>query len=61
MMQTYWHGERPICPHMGFGMAMYGKLWHALPEFSVFVRWLFCHPVILAERADGLPGAIAVD
>lgn len=53
MMQTYWHGEKTHMPSHGLEyMAMYDKLWHALPEFSVFVRWLFCHPVILAERAE---------
>jgi hypothetical protein len=31
---------------------MYGMYWHSEPDSIDFIRWLFNHPKVLAERAE---------
>jgi tetratricopeptide (TPR) repeat protein len=47
-----WHGSNLEEPEIALDyMQMYGVLWHRESDTFDFVRWLFNHPKVLAERA----------
>ncbi|ECH1725689.1 tetratricopeptide repeat protein, partial [Salmonella enterica] len=47
-----WHGTNFAEPEMATNyIEMYGELWFRYPEALAFVRWLFNHSSIMAERA----------
>jgi len=48
-----WHGSDIAEPEMAANyIEMYGELWFRSPEALAFVRWLFNHSDIMAERAS---------
>lgn len=47
-----WHGSNLAEPETARDyLGLYGALWTRRPDFPAFVRWLFNHSTVLAERA----------
>lgn len=47
-----WHGSNLAEPETAVDyIEMYGDLWRRQPDGLAFVRWLFNHPKVMAERA----------
>jgi len=47
-----WHGTSMAEPESATGyIQMHGTYWHNQPDSFAFTRWLFNHPMVLAERA----------
>lgn len=47
-----WHGTSFAEPETACEyIQMYGMFWHHQPDSFAFTRWLFNHPMVLAERA----------
>lgn len=47
-----WHGTDFAEPELALQyIEHYGLLWRRKPEYAAFVRWLFNHPKVMAERA----------
>ncbi|MBT9596991.1 MAG: tetratricopeptide repeat protein [Vitreoscilla sp.] len=47
-----WHGSNLAEPETARDyLGLYGSLWMRRPDFPAFVRWLFNHSRVLAERA----------
>lgn len=50
-----WHGSTLAEPETAVDyIEMYGALWRRRPDSLAFVRWLFNHPKVMAERAAAM-------
>lgn len=50
-----WHGSNLAEPETAAHyVEMYGDLWRRWPDSLAFVRWLFNHPKVMAERAAAM-------
>lgn len=50
-----WHGSNLAEPETAVDyVGMHGELWQRRPDGLAFVRWLFNHPKVMAERAAAM-------